>query len=215
MEGSRTPIWVKEEEEENEQDLEEIVDGWVGGEKKRKRDENSFRGEGEGDIREILALAEAQELQAKLVSAGAQVEQLKEDVRRLKEEQEANLAELITEHRQGLEEERQSRERERQEFEGRLERLSVGGGTNKEAELKRQLVRRETAVGELRKQVIEFFVVEILKRQKTVDYQVSRHRTMFVRLEEGTRRAIAEAATARAEARREAEEAEKVFSSKM
>ena len=33
---------------------------------------------------------------------------------------------------------------------------------------------------------------------------------MFVRLEEGTRRAIAEAATARAEARREAEEAEKV-----
>ena len=33
---------------------------------------------------------------------------------------------------------------------------------------------------------------------------------MFVCLEEGTRRAIAEAATARAEARREAEEAEKV-----
>ena len=33
---------------------------------------------------------------------------------------------------------------------------------------------------------------------------------MFVRLEEGTRRAIAEAATARAEAKREAEEAEKV-----
>ena len=33
---------------------------------------------------------------------------------------------------------------------------------------------------------------------------------MFVRLEEGTRRAIAEAATARAEARRESEEAEKV-----
>ena len=65
------------------------------------------------------------------------------------------MAELITEHRQGLEEERQARERERQEFEGRLERLTVGGGTNKEAELKRQLVRRETAVGELRKQVFQ------------------------------------------------------------
>ena len=154
MEGSRTAIWVEEEEEENEQDLEEMVDGWVGGEKKRKRDENSFRGEGEADIREILALAEAQELQAKLVSAGAQVEQLKEEVRRLKEEQEANMAELITEHRQGLEEERQEREKERQEFEGRLDRLTLGGGaTNKEAELKRQLVKREAAVGELRKQV--------------------------------------------------------------
>ena len=204
MEGSRTAIWV--EEEENEEDLEEMVDGWVGGEKKRKRDENSFRGEGEADIREILALAEAQELQAKLVSAGAQVEQLKEVVRRLNEEQEANMAELITEHRQGLEEERQSRERERQEFEGRLERLTVGGGTNKEAELKRQLVRRETAVGELRKQVIEILSSD----NKATEYQVSRHRTMFVRLEEGTRRAIAEAATARAEARREAEEVEKV-----
>ena len=137
MEGSRTAVWVDEEEEE-EEDLEEMMDGWVGGEKKRRRGENSFRGEGEGDIREILALAEAQELQAKLVSAGAQVEQLKEEVRRLKEEQEANLAELITEHRQGLEEERQSRERERQEFEGRLERLAVGGGTNKEAKFKRE-----------------------------------------------------------------------------
>ena len=34
---------------------------------------------------------------------------------------------------------------------------------------------------------------------------------MFVRLEEGTRRAVAEAAVARAEARREAEQAEKVL----
>ena len=156
MEGSRTAVWVDEEEEENEEeeeDVEEMMEGWAGGEQKRRRGENSFRGDGEADIREILALAEAQELQAKLVSAGAQVEQLKEEVRRLKEEQEANMAELITEHRQGLDEERQSRERERQEFEGRLERLTVGGGTNKEAEFKRQLVRRETAVGELRKQV--------------------------------------------------------------
>ena len=98
--------------------------------------EGAGAGEGEAGIREILALAEAQELQAKLVSAGAQVEQLKEVVRRLNEEQEANMAELITEHRQGLEEERQSRER--QEFEGRLERLAVGGGTNKEAKFKRE-----------------------------------------------------------------------------
>ena len=152
MEGSRSAVWVDEEEVE-EEDLEEMMEGWVGGEKKRSRGENSFRGEGESDIREILALAEAQELHAKLVSAGLQVDQLKEEVRRLKEEQEANMAELITEHRQGLEEERQSRERERQEFEGRVERLKVGGGTDKEVELKRQLVRRETAVGELRKQV--------------------------------------------------------------
>ena len=67
-------------------------------------------------------------------------------------------------------------------------------------------MRRETAVGELRKQVIEILSSD----NKATEYQVSRHRTMFVRLEEGTRRAIAEAATSRAEARREAEEAEKV-----
>ena len=159
MEGSRTAVWVEEEveeeeEEKNEEDVEEMMDGWIGGEKKRRKEENSFRGEGEADIREILALAEAQELKAKLASAGVEVEQLKEEVRRLKEEQEANMAELITEHRQGLEEERQEREKERQEFEGRLERLTLGGGaTNREAELKRQLVKREAAVGELRKQV--------------------------------------------------------------
>ena len=41
--------------------------------------------------------------------------------------------------------------------------------------------------------------------------QVSRHRTMFVRLEEATRRAVAEAAVAKATTRREAEEAEKVL----
>ena len=151
MEGSRSAIWVEEEEEE-EEDLEEMMNGWVGGEKKRRKGEVDFRGEGEEDIREILALAEAQELRAKLAAANAQVEQMKEEVRRLKEEQEANMAELIVEHRQGLEEERQSRERERQEFEGRLERLQMG--TNKESELKRQLVKRESAVGELRKQVI-------------------------------------------------------------
>ena len=40
---------------------------------------------------------------------------------------------------------------------------------------------------------------------------MSRHRTMFVRLEEATRRAVAEAAVARAAARREAEEVEKVL----
>ena len=151
MEGSRAAIWVEEEEEE--EDLEEMINGWVGGEKKRRKGgEVDFRGEGEEDIREILALAEAQELRAKLASANAQVEQMKEEVLRLKKEQEANMAELIAEHRQGLEEERKSRERERQEFEGRLERLQMG--TNKEAELKRQLVKRESAVGELRKQVI-------------------------------------------------------------
>ena len=76
MEGSRTAVWVEEEveeEEENEEDVEEMMDGWIGGEKKRRKEENSFRGEGEADIREILALAEAQELKAKLASAGVEV----------------------------------------------------------------------------------------------------------------------------------------------
>ena len=136
-----------------DQDVEKMMEGWFGGEKKRWKGENCFREKGEGDVREILALAEAQELQAKLVSANQLVEQLKEEVKRLKKEQENNMAELISEHRQDLEEERQGRERERLEFEGRLERLAVGGG--REAELKRQLVKREVAVGELRKQVIK------------------------------------------------------------
>ena len=161
MEGARLPEWVddnneteeKMEEGMEDQDVEKMMEGWFGGEKKRWKGENCFREEGEGDVREILALAEAQELQAKLVSANQLVEQLKEEVKRLKKEQENNMAELISEHRQDLEEERQGRERERLEFEGRLERLTVGGG--REAELKRQLVKREAAVGELRKQVIK------------------------------------------------------------
>ena len=142
-----------EDQDVEDQEVEKMMEGWFGGEEKRWKGENCFREEGEGDVREILALAEAQELQAKLVSANQLVEQLKEEVKRLKEEQENNMAELISEHRQDLEEERQRRERERLEFEGRLERLAMGGG--REAELKRQLVKREAAVGELRKQVIK------------------------------------------------------------
>ena len=161
MDGARLPEWVddnneteeKMEEGMEDQEVEKMMEGWFGGEKKRWKGENCFREEGEGDVREILALAEAQELQAKLVSANQLVEQLKEEVKRLKEEQENNMAELISEHRQDLEEERLGRERERLEFEGRLERLAVGGG--REAELKRQLVKREAAVGELRKQGIK------------------------------------------------------------
>ena len=144
---------MEDEEGMEDQEVEKMMEGWFGGEKKRWKGENYFREEGEGDVREILALAEAQELQAKLVSANQLVEQLKEEVKRLKKEQENNMAELISEHRQDLEEERRGRERERLEFEGRLERLAVGGG--REVELKRQLVKREAAVGELRKQVIK------------------------------------------------------------
>ena len=124
MEGARLPEWV-DDNNENEEKMEEgmedqegekMMEGWFGGEKKRWKGENCFREEGEGDVREILALAEAQELQAKLVSANQLVEQLKEEVKRLKKEQENNMAELISEHRQDLEEERQRRERERRDI---------------------------------------------------------------------------------------------------
>ena len=73
-------------EDKEDQEVEKMMEGWFGGEKKRWKGENCFREEGEGDVREILALAEAQELQAKLVSANQLVEQLKEEVKRLKEE---------------------------------------------------------------------------------------------------------------------------------
>ena len=165
-----------------------------------KSEEPATQGGEEGDEDNLLALAEVEELRGRVGVAEGEVERLREELRRRREDveekrrrmQKANKARLVEverEHRKEVEMEKEGRRREGREWVHRLEKLEVGPG--REGELKRQLVGRERVVGQLQEQGVTY-------------------RRLLATMEEGLQRALAELEQERSRRSGEEQEVERL-----